>query len=132
LKWSKAELDAYEMRAMYIQDERGRVDYALEKGKQIGIVEGKQIGIVEGKQIGIVEGKQIGIVEGKQIGIVEGKQIGIVEGKQIGIVEGKQIGITEGEKKKALEMAGMMKKNNEPVDKIIQYTGLSKEEIDKQ
>lgn len=75
LKWSKAELDAYEMRAMYIQDERGRLDYALEKGKQIGLV--------------------------------------------------------EGEKKKALEMARAMKKNNEPVDKIIQYTGLSKEEIEK-
>ena len=37
----------------------------------------------------------------------------------------------EGEKNKAVEMAKTMKRDNEPVDKISKYTGLSKEEIEK-
>jgi hypothetical protein len=37
----------------------------------------------------------------------------------------------EGKKEKALEMARMMKKEGEPVKKIVRYTGLTPEEIEK-
>ncbi len=36
MKWSKEELDAYDARGIYIQDERGRIEYALDEGKEIG------------------------------------------------------------------------------------------------
>nr|NIM18232.1 hypothetical protein [Candidatus Aminicenantes bacterium]NIM84810.1 hypothetical protein [Candidatus Aminicenantes bacterium]NIN24313.1 hypothetical protein [Candidatus Aminicenantes bacterium]NIN48072.1 hypothetical protein [Candidatus Aminicenantes bacterium]NIN90973.1 hypothetical protein [Candidatus Aminicenantes bacterium] len=36
-------------RGIYIQDERGRIEYALEEGKKIGLQEGKKIGFDEGK-----------------------------------------------------------------------------------
>jgi len=45
--------------------------------------------------------------------------------------EGREEGREEGEKNKAVEMAKRMKKENEPVDRISTYTGLSKEEIEK-
>jgi len=37
----------------------------------------------------------------------------------------------EGEKKKAIEMAKTMKQKGEPIEKIIEYTGLTKREIEK-
>ena len=40
-------------------------------------------------------------------------------------------GIEKGEKKKALEIALEMLKDNEPIEKIINYSKLSKEEIEK-
>ncbi|MGD2091133.1 MAG: Rpn family recombination-promoting nuclease/putative transposase [Candidatus Aminicenantes bacterium] len=36
MKWSKEELEAYDARGIYIQDERGRIEYALEEGIKIG------------------------------------------------------------------------------------------------
>jgi hypothetical protein len=36
MKWSKKELEAYEARGIYIQDERGRPQYALEEGEKAG------------------------------------------------------------------------------------------------
>ena len=42
MSWSKEEMDAYEERGILIQDERGRIQHALQEGKQIGIREEKQ------------------------------------------------------------------------------------------
>jgi predicted transposase/invertase (TIGR01784 family) len=36
MRWSKEELDAYDARGIYIQDERGRIEYALEEGVKLG------------------------------------------------------------------------------------------------
>ncbi len=47
-------------------------------------------------------------------------------GEKIGRKEGKE----EGAKDKAIEMARVMKKGNEPIEKISAYTGLSKKEIE--
>jgi predicted transposase/invertase (TIGR01784 family) len=44
MKWSKEELDAYDALGIFIQDERGRIEYALEEGRRIGLDEGKGIG----------------------------------------------------------------------------------------
>ena len=53
------------------------------------------------------------------------------EGIKIGVKEGKKVGLKEGAKDKAIEMAKVMKKEGEQVEKISKYTGLSKEEIEK-
>lgn len=82
MNWSREELEAYDERGIYIQDERGRLEYAIE------------------------------------------------EGKKIGMDEGKKIGIREGVKKERLDLAKKMKKKGEPLEKISEYTGLSKEELE--
>jgi len=46
LSWTKEELDAYDKKGIYIQDERGRVEYAREEG----IEEGKALGIEAGER----------------------------------------------------------------------------------
>jgi predicted transposase/invertase (TIGR01784 family) len=54
MKWAKEELDAYDARGIYIQDERGRVEYAREEGK----IEGIKIGEEKGIEKGIEKGKK--------------------------------------------------------------------------
>jgi predicted transposase/invertase (TIGR01784 family) len=39
MKWSKEELEAYDARGIYIQDERGRIEYARKEGKEEGKIE---------------------------------------------------------------------------------------------
>ena len=51
----------------------------------------------------------------------------IAEAKEEGIAEGEASGRTA----EKIEMARAMKNDKEPIDKIIKYTGLSKEEIEK-
>ena len=46
-----------------------------------------------------------------------------------GRAEGEKLGIEKGEKQKAIEMARMMKADNEPLEKIMRYSGLTKDEI---
>ncbi len=45
--------------------------------------------------------------------------------------EGIKEGIKEGKEQITLRFAKEMKANKEPLDKIMRYTGLSKEDIDK-
>ncbi|MGD2089757.1 MAG: Rpn family recombination-promoting nuclease/putative transposase [Candidatus Aminicenantes bacterium] len=45
MSWSKEELDAYDARGIYIQDERGRIEYALEEGEKIGLEKGEKVGV---------------------------------------------------------------------------------------
>lgn len=52
--WSQEDLEAYEYRGMRMQDERGAITYAHEKGRQEGFQEGRQ----EGRQEGFQEGRQ--------------------------------------------------------------------------
>ena len=70
MSWSKEELQAYDTRGVLIQDERGRVEYALEEGLR----KGEMIGIQKGEEIGIRKGEEIGLKKGKDLGIKEGKQ----------------------------------------------------------
>ena len=65
--------------------------------------------------------------EGREEGIEIGKEQGIEIGKEQGI----EIGIPQGEIIKARKMAKKMKDKGEPIDKIVEYTGLSIEEIEK-
>ncbi len=52
---------------------------------------------------------------------------GIKKGEIKGIEKGKK----EGEKEKAIKIAKTMKQKGEPIEKIIEYTGLTKREIEK-
>jgi hypothetical protein len=47
MKWSKEELEAYDALGIFIQDERGRIEYAFEAGKRLGIKIGE--GKIKGK-----------------------------------------------------------------------------------
>ena len=53
------------------------------------------------------------------------------EGREQGMEEGIEIGIPKGEINKARKIAKTMKDNGERIAKIAEYTGLSKEEIEK-
>ena len=83
------------------------------------------IGRREGKEQGLKEGKEQGLKEGKEQGLKEGKEQGLKEG----IKEGMAQGMAQGMTKRALEMARTMLENNEPIDKIMCYTGLSETDI---
>lgn len=71
------------------------------------------------------EAVKIAREKGEKTGIKKGEKIGIEKGKIEGIAEGEKLGI----KKEKLEMAKQMKANNEPIEKIILYTGLTKADI---
>ena len=60
-------------------------------------------------------------------GITKGKQEGLKEGEIKGIKKGKK----EGKKEEKIEIAKGMIKDNEPVEKISKYTGLTRKEIEK-
>jgi predicted transposase/invertase (TIGR01784 family) len=57
MKWSKEELEAYDDRGIYIQDERGRIQYALEEGEKIGMEKGEKKGYEKGEKVGINKGR---------------------------------------------------------------------------
>ena len=67
----------------------------------------------------------------REQGLKEGREEGIAEGRAEGIAEGRAEGIAEGRAEVLLETARAMKTEGEPVEKIIRYTGLSAEEIEK-
>ena len=52
-----------------------------------------------------------------------------IRGEERGLKKGEIIGIEKGEKQRAVETARMMKADNEPLEKIIRYSGLTKDEI---
>ena len=67
----------------------------------------------------------------KEKAVKKSKEEGIKEGEINGIEKGKKEGKKEGSKEKAIEIAREMKSENEPIEKIIKYSGLTKEEIEK-
>ena len=69
--------------------------------------------------------------QGRREGIKEGRREGRKEGRKEGIKEGRKEGIGLGEKSKANKIAASMIQANEPGDKIVLYTGLEKEDVNK-
>ena len=57
----------------------------------------------------------------------KGHERGLEEGEKIGLAKGEEIGLAKGR----IEFARLMKASNEPLEKIIQYTHLTEEEINK-
>ena len=61
----------------------------------------------------------------------ESLRIGIQQGIEQGIEQGIQQGFSDGSYRKALETAKILKQLGDSVQKIMQATGLSNEEIEK-
>ena len=76
---------------------------------------------------GLSAAREQGLEEGRKEGLEQGIEQGIEQGLEAGIAQGEASGRAERE----IEMAKAMKSENEPVDKIIRYTGLSAEAIEK-
>ena len=64
--------------------------------------------------------------EGSQIG----EKIGFEKGIAAGMRKGRQDGIVRGAYQKALETAKILKQLGDPIQKITQATGLTKEEVE--
>ena len=66
--------------------------------------------------------------------ISESERKGLERGKLLGLAEGKSLGLAEGESRgshqKALETAKILKQFGDSIQKIMQATGLSKEEVE--
>ena len=77
-----------------------------------------------------IEGFEKGKMEGKSEGLQEGLEKGLQEGLEKGIQEGLEKGLQEGEKAKAIEIAKKMLIKGKSIDEIIEFTDLSKEEIE--
>ena len=71
-----------------------------------------------------------GVERGKSLGLAEGKSLGLAEGKSLGLAEGKSLGLAEGSRQKALETARILKQFGDSIQKIVQVTGLTVQEVE--
>ena len=55
---------------------------------------------------------------------------GIERGKSLGLAEGKSLGLAEGSRQKALETARILKQFGDSIQKIVQVTGLTVQEVE--
>jgi predicted transposase/invertase (TIGR01784 family) len=83
------ELDDQERREIFIQDQRGALSLAIQRGHAKGLAEGRAEGREEGRAKGRAKGRAEGLAEGRE----EGREEGIALGRQ------------EGEYRKALAIA---------------------------
>jgi predicted transposase/invertase (TIGR01784 family) len=131
LKFAEYYKDIKEKIPQELQEEEG-IPMAIESYQRVLSDQQLWIKIVErdiarmDRNTFIAEAKQIGLKEGKEEGIKEG----IKEGMKEGIKEGMKEGMKEGIKESKNEIAKEMLKNNEPIEKIIKYTGLDGSIID--
>ena len=63
---------------------------------------------------------------GVERGLAEGKSLGLAEGKSLGLAEGE----VRGSRQKALETARILKQFGDSVQKIVQVTGLTVQEVE--
>ena len=61
----------------------------------------------------------------------EGLELGLERGLEQGRTEGEAVGIAKGEAAAAVKLARAMKADGESVDKIVKYTGLSADEVER-
>jgi len=87
MAWSREELDAYDMRGIYIQDERGHITFAKEEGREEGIQEGLEKGLEKGREEGRQEGLEKGLEEGRR---AEGELVLRLLARRIGAVPAEQ------------------------------------------
>lgn len=114
---SPEELELQERREMFIQDQRGMREKALQDGKLQGLEQGLEQGLAQG------------LAQGKQLGLEEGKALGLEQGKVLGLEQGKVLGLEEGALQKARDMARSMKARGMDEATIADIAGLSQQEI---
>jgi predicted transposase/invertase (TIGR01784 family) len=110
VKWSKEEFDLYIKRGIYIQDERGRIEQGVNKGR----LEGEKVGLEKG----LIQGEKIGMEKG----LIQGEKIGMEKG----LVQGEKIRREEIKLELAKNLLDVL-----DIDTIAQKTGLTKEIIEK-
>ncbi len=122
---SKAERYAYDehINAVMIQND------VIGNAKREGLAEGLAEGRAEGRAQGLAEGRAEGIAQGRAEGIAQGKAEGIAQGKAEGIKEGIEKE-REANFKKMCDLARSMLTDGMSADKVMLYTGLTKEQVD--
>ena len=85
--------------------------------------------IDEGVEKGLVQGIEIGTKNGVVIGKQEGIEIGTKMGIEQGIEQGIEKGLTKGVHIGMERVARTMLDKNRPIEEILEFTGLSREEI---
>ena len=91
----------------------------LDTAKMEGLMEGHAKGLADGRAEGLAEGRAEGLAEGRVEGRVEGLAEGLEKGRAEGLTEGK-IAIA-----KNMKSAGLDEKT------IMQFTGLTQEQLEK-
>ena len=105
---SRDEWEFYDQSMVFIQDQRGAAEAALEKG--------------------LAQGEKIGMEKGEKVGLEKGEKIGMEKG----ITEGKRMGLAEGERMGRLETARKLLKAGFDLKTIRDTTGISEEELENQ
>ncbi len=108
------EMEDQERREIFIQDQRGALQFATTRALAEGAAKGMAKGLAEGLEKGLAEGLEKGLTEGLEKGLTEGLAAGVNKGRS----EGK------------VEIAVEMLKDGEPDGKIRKYTGLTDDEIE--
>ncbi|MEW6381966.1 MAG: hypothetical protein AB1611_20510, partial [bacterium] len=117
---SRDEWELYDQSMVFIQDQRGAAEAALEKG----LAQGERIGMEKG----LAEGEKIGMEKGEKIGMEKG----LAEGKRIGLAQGERIGMEKGERMGRLETARKLFQAGVDPKIIRDSTGISEEELKNQ
>jgi predicted transposase/invertase (TIGR01784 family) len=99
---SEEELELQERREMFIQDQRGAREKALDDGQAMGIAKGMAIGMAEGVAKGMAEGVAKGMAEGVAKGIADGMAKGIADGIAQATAEAKQKTLAAAQNLKAM------------------------------
>ena len=84
----------------------------------------------KGTEEGLKQGKEEGLKQGKEEGLKQGKEEGLKQGKKEGLKQGKKEGLKQGKKEEKQEIAQKLLSMNIEIEKIVEATGLSKEEIE--
>jgi len=121
MTWTREELDAYDYKGMTIQDERGRMEYAV----KVAAEEAREKALKEGLEAGLEAGRENGLKQGREEGRLEGR----LEGREEGREEGLKQGLELGGKKEKLEIARRMLEQGLSVDNILALTLLLEDDI---
>jgi flagellar biosynthesis/type III secretory pathway protein FliH len=78
------------------------------------------------RKAGMEDGRKLGLEDGRKLGLEDGRKLGLEDGRKLGLEEGKKAG----EKSAKLETAKKFLELGVDIEKIVQATGLAKEEIE--
>ncbi len=116
-RFSRAERHAYEVDLKHHRDHMNIMRAKLEDGLKQGLEKGLKQGHEEGFQQGI------------ERGIEQGIERGIEQGIERGIEQGIERGMKQGVKNSKLAIARAMLASGELLEKVLQFTGLTAEDL---
>ena len=125
------ECAVFRSRRMYQTDLMSNLATAEDRGLRRGVEIGKREGIGIGRREGRREGINEGIDIGRREGINEGIDIGRREGMDEGLRKGMDEGLRKGAHDAMIIFARRLLAQNHSVEEIMDYTELSREEIEK-